>query len=107
MFARWLVLTIRTGKKIEALEAVQEEILPILDKYNGFLGLIPLEPLDEPLKVYVMSLWEGRTDAEKYERETFAAVTHILEPFLVLPPVVKRCTVNETVTEKLAIAVSA
>ncbi len=75
MFARWLVLTVKTGKKIEVLEAVRKEILPMIEKYNGFLGVIPLEPSDEPLKVYVMSLWEGRRDAEKYERESFAAVT--------------------------------
>jgi hypothetical protein len=45
MFARWLVLTVKTGRKIEALESVKEEILPMIEKYNGFLGVIPLEPL--------------------------------------------------------------
>lgn len=53
-----------------------------------------------------MSLWEGRRDAEKYETEGFAAVTHILEPFLVLPPVVKLCTVDETIPKKIAMTVS-
>lgn len=107
MFARWLVLTVRTGKKIEALEAVKEGILPVLVKYSGFFGLIPLEPLDEPLKVYVISLWEDRCDAERYERESFAAVTLILQPFLVLPPVVKLCYIDETVTTKKFMAATA
>ncbi len=107
MFARWLVLTVKTGMKPQTLKKVQQEILPILGKYDGFLGLMPLEPLDEPLKVYVISLWEDRRDAEKYERESFAAVTHILEPFLVLPPVVKHGTIDASIAEKLATAVPA
>jgi heme-degrading monooxygenase HmoA len=107
MFARWLVLTVKRGKKIEVLEAVKKEILPIIEKYNGFLSVLPLEPFEEPLKVYVMSLWEDRRDAEKYERESFAAVTHILEPFLVLPPVVEHCTVVETIPKKVAMTAGA
>ncbi len=107
MFARWVVFTVKTGKKIQALEAVKKEILPMLEKCNGFSGLMSLEPLDEPLKVYVISLWEDRRDAEQYEREGFVAVTHILEPFLVLPPVVKHGTIDKTITRKLVTTVGA
>jgi hypothetical protein len=39
MFARWVVLTLKTGKKIEAVKKVQQEILPVLEKCNGFLGV--------------------------------------------------------------------
>lgn len=101
MFARWVVLTVKTGKKIETVKKVQQEILPILEKCNGFLGVIPLDLLDEPLKVYAISLWEDRRDGERYETESFAAVTRILEPFLVLPPVVKHCTVDKAIPKKL------
>ena len=107
MFARWLVLTVKTGRKTQTLKKVQQEILPILEKYNGFLGLLPLEPVDEPLKIYVISLWEDRREAEKYETESFAAVTRILEPFLVLPPVVQHGTIDETITKKLVTTVAA
>ncbi len=49
--------------------------------------------------------YEHRRDADVYEKESFAAVTHILEPFLVLPPVVKNGAIDERIPEKLVSAV--
>jgi len=40
-------------------------------------------------------------DAERYERDTFPKIKKIMEPFLVVPPVVKFYKLEETISERL------
>lgn len=100
MFVRFLELTIKPEKKTEFFTKMREEVLPILRKYTGFVDTIPLEIENEPTKIYAMSLWHDRTDAEKYHKESFAKVTAIYEPFLTMPVIVKLCHVDETIFKK-------
>ena len=104
MFARFLEMTIKPEKKTELTRKLKEEILPILRKHKGFLDVIPLEVEAEPTKFYSISLWHEKQDAEKYETENFPKIKAMVEPFLTEPIVVKRCTVDETITKKLVAA---
>ena len=106
MFARFLEMTVKPGKKPELLRKMREEVLPILKKYNSFLDMIPLEVETEPTKFYAISLWHEKLDAEKYESENFDKVQAIYKPLLTAPIVVKYCKVDETIPRK-TIAVAA
>jgi heme-degrading monooxygenase HmoA len=101
MFARFLELNIRIEKKPELLRKMKEEILPILHKQVGYVHILALENEFEPNKPFVVTFWHTKMDIERYERETFPKVKQILEPFLYVPPVVKFCKVEETISEKL------
>lgn len=107
MFARLLELNIRIEKKPELLRKVKDEIMPILKKQVGFMDMMALENESEPHKPFVISFWQTRLDMERYERENFPKVRTILEPFLYVPPIVKFCKVEQTITGKIMEAVAA
>ena len=66
-----------------------------------------LENEFEPNKPFVVTFWHTKMDIERYEKETFPKVKQILEPFLYVPPVVRFCKVEETISEKLLETVAA
>jgi hypothetical protein len=101
MFARLLEMTVIPEKKAEFFNKMKEEVLPIFKKYVGFVDTIPMEVESEPTKVYAVSLWHEKMDAEKYEKENFAKVKAIYEPFLTKPIIVKQCKVDETIFKKV------
>jgi heme-degrading monooxygenase HmoA len=100
MFARFVELNIKVEKRLELIKKVKEEIRPILKKQPGYVDILALENEFEPNKPFVVTFWHTKTDIERYEKETFPKVKQILEPFLYVPPVVKFCRVEETITEK-------
>jgi hypothetical protein len=104
MFIRFLEFTLKSGKKVELLKKVKEEILPILNKNNGFFDLLPWEVETEPTKLYVLSLWYEKKDADKYEKEYFAKVKEIVEPFLIAPVIVKFGPVETAIPEKMFVS---
>ena len=101
MFARFLEMTVKPEKKPELIRKMREEALPILKKYEGFVDVIPLEVETESTVFYAISLWHEKSNAEKYEKENFAKVKAIYEPFLTKPIVVKPCKVDETIFRKV------
>jgi quinol monooxygenase YgiN len=107
MFARVCELHIRPEKKAEIIRLEKEVILPMLEQYDGFLDLIPLELDTHPRKFFAISLWRSEGDAEKYHQECFPKIYDLLEPFLVAPISVKHGTIDETITKRLVIAAAA
>jgi quinol monooxygenase YgiN len=104
MFIRFLEFTLKPGKKVELLRKIKEEILPILNKNNGFFDLLPWEVETEPTKFYVVSLWYEKKDAEKYEKEYFAKVKEMVEPFLIAPVIVKFGSVESAIPERIFVS---
>ena len=104
MFARLLEMTVKPEKKAELFKKVREEVLPILRKHNGFMNVINMEVETEPAKVYLMSIWHEKVDAEKYQKESFAKVQAMYEPFLTRPIVVRPCKVDETTFKQVTSA---
>jgi quinol monooxygenase YgiN len=101
MFIRFLEFTVKPDKKVELVKKIKEEILPILNKNNGFFDLLPWEVETEPTKFYAVSLWYEKKDAQKYEKEYFAKVKQIVEPFLTTPVIVKFGPVETVIPEKI------
>ena len=107
MFARLMELNIRVDKKPELLRKVKEEIMPLLKKQVGYVDIFALENEFEPNKPFVVTFWHTKLDIERYEKETYPKVRMMLEPFLYVPPLVKFCKVQETISAKLLESVAA
>ncbi|HET7440167.1 MAG TPA: hypothetical protein VFJ47_02610 [Terriglobales bacterium] len=107
MFARLLEMNVRIDRKPELMRKVKEEIMPILKKQVGFMDILVLENETEPHRPFVVSFWHTRLDMERYERENFPKVRTIMDPFLYVPPIVKLCKVEQTLTGKIMEAVAA
>ena len=103
MFIRFLEFTVKPDKKVELVKKVKEEILPILKNYNGFVDLLPWQVETEPTKLFAVSLWYEKKDAEKYEKEYFAKVKQIVQPFLTAPVIVKVGPVETEIPEKILV----
>jgi hypothetical protein len=105
MFARMLELTLKPEKKFELTRKMNDEILPLLRKYAGFVDVLAFEVENEPTKFFTISLWTNKIDIEKYERDVYPKVKAILDPYLVTLPMVRFCKVDPTITQKvLAVA---
>ena len=103
MFIRFLEFTVKPDKKVELVKKVKEDILPILKNYNGFFDLLPWQVETEPTKLFAVSLWYEKKDAEKYENEYFAKVKQIVQPFLTAPVIVKVGLVETEIPEKILV----
>ena len=99
MFARILEFTLKTEKKNDFLKTVRQEVLPILKKQTGFLEILPLVNDVKPERIVVMSLWQKKTDAERYEKETFFQVNEILKPWLNTPVEIHYYTLETSLCE--------
>jgi hypothetical protein len=108
MFARILEFEVKMEKKEEFVKVVKNEILPILKKQTGFLEILPLFPekLREE-KVYTLSLWAAKTDAERYEREVYPRVYDILKPYVINTITVKPFMVETSLCEHFVEALAA
>lgn len=99
MFARMLEFNIKMEKKNEFVTTVKTEVLPILKKQAGFLEILPFFGEIKPEKVTVISLWETKANATKYEKETYYKVEEILKPWLLTPITTTPYNLEKTLAE--------
>ena len=86
MFARILEFEVKLEKKDEFVKVVKNQVLPILKKQNGFLEILPFSPEKmKEEKMFTISLWATKVDAERYEREIYPKVYDIVKPFVTTP----------------------
>jgi heme-degrading monooxygenase HmoA len=108
MFARILEFEVKQEKKEEFVKVVKNQVLPILKKQNGFLEILPFSPEKmKEEKVFTISLWATKLDAERYEREVYPKVYDILKPFLTTPIEVNYYTLETTLCEHFVEALAA
>ena len=108
MFARVLDFEIKVEKKEEFVKALKNQILPVLKRQNGFLEVLPFFPekmKDE--KVFTISLWTTRLDAERYEKEIYPKMLDILKPFLNTSVAVNNYNLETTVCAHFVEALAA
>ena len=108
MFARVLDFEPKIEKKEEFVRVLKNEVLPILKKQTGFLEILPFFPerMKEE-KVYIVSLWNTKSDAERYGRETYSKVHDIVKPFLATPINISFYTLETTLCEHFVEALTA
>ena len=83
MFTRAVELTSKSGKSGDLSKTIDDAVLPILRKQQGFMDEMVLVSDTEPDRVLALSFWKTRDDAERYQREQFKnvhdKVRHLLE----------------------------
>jgi hypothetical protein len=107
MFARLLEMTIKPGTRLELINAIRDEVIPVFRTYKGFFDVIHLEVETDPTKVYAITLWHEDIEREKYTKQDFPKIEAIIGPFLGAPLIVKHCTVNEAISMKFVTSVAA
>jgi len=95
MVARILESKVKQGKKDEFLKAVEREIVPLLRQQTGFLEILSFFPEHaKEDRVFSISLWAMKADAEYYEKEFYSRVDEILKPYLAAPSRLQPYTVE-------------
>jgi heme-degrading monooxygenase HmoA len=95
MVARILESKLKQGKKAEYMKAVQHEILPLLREQAGFLEILSFFPEHtKEDRVFSISLWAMKADAEYSEHELNSKVDEVLNPYLDAPAKVSPYTVE-------------
>jgi heme-degrading monooxygenase HmoA len=101
MFTRTIEVNLKHDTKPAFFKKFKAEVLPILKKTPGFFDVVVLENETETNKIFTISFWETKKNAEYYEKEWYPKVKAIIDTFFVTPPVVKYYTLEETFSEKL------
>jgi len=108
MFARILDFEVKLEKKEEFVKVMKNQVLPILKKQTGFLEILPFFPEKmREEKVYTISLWATKPDAERYEREFYSKIYDILKPFLTTPVQVNYYSLETTLCQHFVEALAA
>jgi hypothetical protein len=77
MYARHVSFNLKAIKPEEITQTFEKEILPLLQKQNGFTDEITLVSPDGKEAIGI-SLWERKEDADMYSRETYPQVLKAL-----------------------------
>ena len=77
MFARQVSFQLKPGTREELIQMFDREILPLLQKQNGFTDEITLVDSDGK-QVLAISLWDSQESADNYNRETYPQVLKTL-----------------------------
>lgn len=108
MFARILEFVPKMEKKEELIRVVTNEILPILEKQNGFLEILPFVPEIKTEKILTVTLWTDKQDFLRYEKEWLPKVEQMIRPYLTTPLVVhNHYTLETTLCEHFEKALAA
>lgn len=94
MFTRVVELTSKPGKSKELSNAIQDTVVPILKKQNGFVDEVVLVSNAEPDRVLALSFWNAQADGERYHREHFKNISETLRYLLGAEPVVRTFDVH-------------
>jgi quinol monooxygenase YgiN len=86
MFARILDFNVKMEKKEEFVKVMKNQVLPTLKKQTGFLEILPFFPEKiREERMFTISLWATKQDADRYEREFYPRINDMLKPFLTSP----------------------
>ena len=73
MYARHVSLKLKPNQRDELTPIFEREILPLLQKQNGFTDELTLVSPDKKNAIAI-SLWERKENADAYSRETYPQV---------------------------------
>ena len=102
MYTRLVEINAKFGKTHEVTEIIQEKILPMLKRQNGFLEEIVLVSTSETNRILGLSFWKTPEDAENYRREQYLKIEELLRPLLETAPKVTTFEVDTFTTHKIA-----
>ncbi len=99
MYARHVSMNLKPNQREELTQMFEREILPLLQKQNGFNEEITFVSPDNK-QVIAISLWERRENADLYNRETYPQVLKSLARVVEGTPEVRGYEVAFSTLEK-------
>jgi hypothetical protein len=105
MFARKVSMQLKHNSLAEFTQRIEKDILPLLRKQHGFRDELTFVGPGET-KVFGISLWENKENAETYNRGTYPEVTKILAGLVDGTPQVETYEVSNSTFHKIAAAVA-
>ena len=103
MFARKVAARLKPNSLTEFTNLMEREILPWLQKQEGFLGLITLAVPDSR-EVATISFWDHQGSAQVYNASGYPEVLKILEALLDGAPYVKTFDVIGSTFQRAVLA---
>ena len=91
MYSRHVMLNVKPNQLVDLTKTFEREILPLLQKQNGFTDEIVFQSPDN--KVIAISLWESKEAADRYSREIYPQVLKNLARVVDGTPEVRGCEV--------------
>jgi heme-degrading monooxygenase HmoA len=79
MHTRIVETTSKQGKARELCQTIDEKVLPILKKQNGFVDELVMVSDSDPNRVVSISFWKTKEDAQRYDREQFDNVKKTIQ----------------------------
>jgi quinol monooxygenase YgiN len=73
MYARHVTCNLKPNQREELTQTFEKDILPLLQKQNGFTDEIAFVSPDSKQAIAI-SLWERKENADVYSRETYPQV---------------------------------
>ena len=102
MYTRVVEVTAKPGKARELCTTINDKILPMLKKHNGFVEVTVLVSDENPNDICAISTWKSRADAERYHREDYPKVTETMRPLCEFTPTVRTFEVELSTSHRIA-----
>ena len=101
MYARHVAFNLKPIKREELTQVFDKDILPLLQKQNGFTDEITFVSPDGR-QVIAISLWESKENADRYSRESYPQVLKSLAKVVEGTPEVRGYEVIASTLHKTA-----
>ncbi|MEP7228418.1 MAG: hypothetical protein ABI785_13715 [Gemmatimonadales bacterium] len=101
MYSRHVSFNLKPNQREELLPTLEREILPLLQKQNGFTDEMTFISPDNKNAVAI-SLWERKENADAYSRESYPQVLKSLTKFVDGTPEVRGYEVAFSTLHKTA-----
>jgi quinol monooxygenase YgiN len=101
MFARITECTLKSEKINDFTRAMRDEVRPVLQEQAGFVEEITLVSDVNPGQAIVLTFWNSKEDAERYERQMYPHILNSLQALLTGTPTVNKANVASSTSQKI------
>ena len=102
MFARHVSMHLKPNTRAEFTQTIEKEIIPLLQKQQGFQDEITFHAPGAGTEVVAISLWEQKENAEAYGRGTYPDVLKAMAKVVEGSPQVQTSEVSNSTWHKVA-----
>lgn len=104
MFARVVETTVKTERKQEVHNLVQNELLPLIKRQPGFVDALAITHENNPQEMLAVTLWKTPEEADKFHRNNrdYQQIMERLRPMLNAEPRIRTGTVEFSSTHHIA-----
>ena len=107
MFARHVSMHLKPKSRVEFTQTLEKEIIPPLQKQNGFQDEIVFVEAGAETEVVAISLWDKKEDAHAYQRAAYPEVLKTLSKVVDGTPEVRDYEVTNATFQKIATRLAA